>query len=660
MKKLLTLYFSFGSLFLFAQNNTIDSLQQALKRFNAQRLELNKNIRPDEGDTTKIKILTTLSFQYIRNSDYSAAKTYADDALTISQQINYKPGIAESYNCLGVISYNQGNYPDALKNHLSALKIHQEIGDKIGIGSSYGNIGNILESQGNYPKALENYFACLKLLEEGGNIQGVAHSYNNIGVIYRKQGNYPEALKNYTASLKISKDIKDKTGIANAYGNIGNIQLYQSNYPEALKNISAALKIYEEIGDKLGTAISYNNLGLIYCKQGNDIEGLKNYYLSLKISEEINDKEGIIESYINIGKAKVKSQPGESKDWLMKGFQLAKEVGSLPYIKDSYEGLSQADSSLNNFKGAFENHKLFVLYRDSLNNEEASKKLMQATMQNEYDKKEAETKLAARAELNKQKLIRNGLMAGFAIVLLFAGVFFRQRNSTHKEKIRAEEEKKRSDNLLLNILPAEVAEEIKSHGTAKAKAFTMVTVMFTDFKDFTSHSEKVSAELLVEEIHTCFSAFDNILNKYRIEKIKTVGDAYLCASGLPVTNYTHAVDMVNAALEIRNFMKARKIEKESNGEIPFEIRIGIHTGPVVAGVVGTKKYAYDIWGDTVNIAARMEQNSEAGKINISGSAYELVKSKFNCIHRGKISAKNKGEIDMFFVEPMEEPYITTV
>ena len=182
------------------------------------------------------------------------------------------------------------------------------------------------------------------------------------------------------------------------------------------------------------------------------------------------------------------------------------------------------------------------------------------------------------------------------------------------------------------------------------KTFSMVTVMFTDFIDFTHVSQHISAELLVAELDYCFSAFDRMIQQYKIEKIKTVGDAYLCASGLPVSSFTHATDMVNAAIEIRNFMLERKKEKEAKGEIPFEIRIGIHTGPVVAGIVGVKKYAYDIWGDTVNVSARMEQNSEAGKINISGSTYDLVKDKFNCVYRGKIQAKNKGEIDMFFVE----------
>ncbi|MBL4585516.1 MAG: adenylate/guanylate cyclase domain-containing protein [Flavobacteriales bacterium] len=213
-------------------------------------------------------------------------------------------------------------------------------------------------------------------------------------------------------------------------------------------------------------------------------------------------------------------------------------------------------------------------------------------------------------------------------------------------------EKQNSDDLLLNILPSEIAEEMKTTGVTKAKAYTMVTVMFTDFKGFTNVSQKVSAELLVDEIHHCFSAFDHIIQKYRIEKIKTIGDAYLCASGLPVTNYTHATDMVKAAFEIRDFMIQRKKEKLAKGEIPFELRIGLHTGPVVAGIVGVRKFQYDIWGDTVNTANRMESNCEAGKVNISQSTYELLvdESDLTFEGRGKIEAKGKGELEMYFVE----------
>jgi class 3 adenylate cyclase len=253
-------------------------------------------------------------------------------------------------------------------------------------------------------------------------------------------------------------------------------------------------------------------------------------------------------------------------------------------------------------------------------------------------------------EIIRQKFMAYSIAAVLLLVCFIAFLLFRNNRQQKKVNAIIAVEKQRSDDLLLNILPNEVAEELKSTGSAKAKTFSMVSVMFTDFKDFTSVSEKVSAELLVDEIHYCFSAFDAILQKYKIEKIKTIGDSYMCASGLPVLNYTHAVDLVNAAFEIRDFMLARKNEKESRKEIPFELRIGIHTGPVVAGIVGVKKFQYDIWGDTVNLAARMESSGEAGKINISGSTYQLVKDQFACTYRGKIQAKNKGDIDMYFVE----------
>ena len=226
------------------------------------------------------------------------------------------------------------------------------------------------------------------------------------------------------------------------------------------------------------------------------------------------------------------------------------------------------------------------------------------------------------------------------------------KERTHELQDRTRElesEKKKADDLLLNILPEETALELKAQGSAKARTYGLVSVIFTDFINFTSISEKTVPELLVAELDHCFSEFDKIVQKHGVEKIKTVGDAYLCAAGLPSPTYTHARDAVNAAREMCDFILKRKKEKETRGEIPFEVRIGIHSGPVVAGIVGLKKFAYDIWGDTVNVASRMEQNCEAGRVNISGTTYELVKNEFDCEYRGKIQAKNKGEIDMYFV-----------
>lgn len=206
------------------------------------------------------------------------------------------------------------------------------------------------------------------------------------------------------------------------------------------------------------------------------------------------------------------------------------------------------------------------------------------------------------------------------------------------------------EHLILNILPSEVAKELQTNGSAKPRSYPKVSVLFTDFKDFSALSEKMSPEEVVEELSTCFRAFDSIIEKQRLEKIKTIGDSYMCAGGIPDGESDHPFRIIRAGLEIEEFMKDHNRARVAKGLEPMEVRIGVHVGPVVAGVLGTRKYAYDIWGSTVNIASRMETSGVPGAVNISAATYELVKEKYACRYRGKIYAKNVGEIDMYFVE----------
>ncbi len=628
MKKCLLILLSLVSSsahFVIAQNAIIDSLQSVLNS--------------SKEDTVKAFLLTELSWELYIVGENARAIDLASKALELSQKSNYKFGIATAYSRLGDVLEERGDYYEALKNYNASLEISKQTGNKKGLASCYNNMGLAYKELGNYPKALENYLASLKIREELKDKKGMARNYNNIAIIYSEQENYDEALKNFLISLKWKTETGDKNGMASCYNNIGIVLKKKGNFTESFKNYQASIELNLKEGNKGALANVYNNLGELYMVQKKYTDAINTQSLALQLVKEIGDKRGISvsfhnlsETYFNSGKldlARVYADSALSQSLL---------IGHKIKIKETSLLLASIDSAQQKFPLALEHYKLFTIYKDSMLNEVNNKQVTQMKTLYETEKKDNEISLLNKdkeiqqKEISRQKLMRNGFIAGFVFVLLFAGIFFIQRNRITKEK-------KRSDELLLNILPEEVAEELKEKGYADAKQFDEVTVLFTDFKGFTSIAEKLSAQDLVKEINECFSAFDTICEKHNIEKIKTIGDAYMAAGGLPVANKTHAEDVVKAALEIRDFMKNKT----------FEIRLGIHTGNVVAGIVGIKKFQYDIWGDTVNTASRMESSGEAGKINISETTYQLVKDKFSCGYRGEIEAKGKGKVKMYFV-----------
>jgi class 3 adenylate cyclase len=285
--------------------------------------------------------------------------------------------------------------------------------------------------------------------------------------------------------------------------------------------------------------------------------------------------------------------------------------------------------------------------------------MIKAQQEREIQRQKA---IAAQLEVERQKseAARNLLLVVSAVILIIAALLFllyqgKQRTAralAAKNRI-IEEERKRSDELLLNILPPAVAQELKTKNKVAARKYEEATVMFIDFVGFTHTAEKLTPEQLVSELDYCFTSFDRIIGQYRIEKIKTVGDAYICASGLSDKNASPS-DMVKAALQIQDFLLHLKAERMSQGLPYFEARVGIHTGPVVAGVVGEKKFAYDIWGDTVNTAARVEQACEPGRVNVSESTYWKAKYEFEWLPRGVISTKNKAPMEMYYVTGVRE------
>lgn len=640
----------------FAQN--IDSLQLVLK--NARH------------DTTRVDALYAIGEEiYLQNQD-SALALWIKAQTIAENNLDRKPSnevvkkafrnrLAATLNAIGYIYDVQGDLAKGLEYYNSSLKLYEEDGNKEGIATCFNNIGFAYKSQGDIPKALEYLEKSLKIVEQFGDKDGIAIGLNNIGLIYEDQGDIAKALEFHERSLKLREEIGKKSGIARSLSNIGVIYINKGDIPKGLEYHQKSLKIREEIADKQGIAHCLKNIGHVYRDQGNTSEALKHYEKSLKIFEEFGDKQGVANLLQIIGDVYfIRKDYPKAEDYLKRSIRMSRELGFPENIRNVSQKLARLYTASGKYQLALENYQLYIQMRDSLDNIETQKATIKQQTKYTYEKRELavqaeqEKKDAiALEELEKQKLMRNGFVGGFAVMLLFAAVFFTQRNNISKEKKISDKERKRSEELLLNILPEEVAEELKAKGEADAKHMDDVTVLFTDFKGFTAMSELVTPKQLVKDLHECFSAFDNICDKYGIEKIKTIGDAYMAAGGVPTPDEHHAENVLKAALEMRDFVEQGKARKIANNLPYFEIRVGIHSGPIVAGIVGVKKFAYDIWGDTVNTASRMESSGEVGKVNVSGTTYELVKDQFACTYRGKISAKGKGEIDMYFVEHSE-------
>jgi len=393
-------------------------------------------------------------------------------------------------------------------------------------------------------------------------------------------------------------------------------------------------------------AKALNNLGCIYANAGENKKAIGHFKGSLAAALKNNSIQLISALYNNL--AGLSSSSEEVELYLDSAKYYAAIKGDLEDLQTAYQNSALFHSSMGRYKKGYNDLFESLILKDSLYNLNKIKAFAEMEQKYEAEKKIAEINLLQKeSELAKVKASRSlginfGLGGALLGILSVAVTFYFQNKKKEKLNIALKGEKQKSDDLLLNILPAEVAEELKLNGQSTARQYNNVSVLFTDFVNFTGISEQMSPSDLVQEIHQNFKTFDAIMEKHGIEKIKTIGDAYLAVCGLPIEVADHANRIIEAALDIQDFMQT------NNGK--FQIRIGINTGPVIAGIVGVKKFAYDIWGDTVNMASRMESNSEAGKINISQATYELVKDTFKCTSRGKIHAKGKGEIEMYFVE----------
>ncbi len=611
------------------------------------------------------------------NSDL--AVQFFQKALVLRQHLGDRKGVASLFNNIGNVRENQGDYLAALDNYQRSLHIREELKDTARIARAFYNIAILQENMGNYPEALDYVFQYLEYTESSADKEGIANAWNIIGNIKTETDRYQEALTAYEKSLTIQRHLGNDWEISSVLNNIANLkdaiaeskmdagQLGDSVltlYNEARALHDEALSIRQKLDDASGEAEIFNNMGYVlknlgsfYKKSNHPNEAAatwieaENFLLqSLTIREKEGDKAGIMEVYNGIADVRRRQKRyREALGYTKQYYTISLEIEDNKFQQNGLKDLARIYNKLGEYKLAYKYRKKYDELRYARFNEERLKTEERREIvygdrkkQSEIDRQQNEIRIRD-AQLKTASAIQYSLIGGAFLLLLLAGVMLNRNKIIRREKLR-------SENLLLNILPSQTADELKKYGKAKARRYDSVTVLFTDFQSFTQIAERTSPEDLVTELDECFRAFDEIATRFNIEKIKTIGDAYFGVAGLPSPTHTHAEDAVRAALAIQMFMEEFRGKQMREGKPAFFCRIGIHSGPVVAGVVGKKKFAYDIWGDTVNLAARMEQSGEINQVNISQGTRDLLGPEFQCLHRGKVKAKNKGELDMYFVE----------
>ncbi len=543
------------------------------------------------------------------------------------------------------------DYVTAVREGLVALDKAEQLGMDVEVMYAQDALANSYRAMGDLRTALSYH---LRSLDHATDLQNHLATLNQVGRVYGMLGMADSAFHYLERSMaKVHKDPDRKVPEAEvpwryneAEGFLAEVLASQGREVEAASHFRSALEAHRResaFQEEAWAALGYGRL-LAHASDG--------LLVALGLSEEQVRR--------------------KARQELERALELGKQMRMLKEQEDALFELAHLCEIQGDLAKAFEYQKLHAAMKDSVLSADKVKAVARLESAREEEKRttalraaQEKKDVAAQKDLNEQHTLRNWLVGGVVVVALFALVFFLQRNRTRKEKAR-------SDEILHNVLPEEVAREIKATGTAKSREFDQVSVLFTDFKGFTELSASLPRQELMAEIDACFKVFDGISHRHGVEKIKTIGDAYMAAAGLKGEAQDAAVNAVLAALEMQAFIEARHTERSAQGLPAFRMRAGIHTGPVVAGIVGEKKFQYDIWGDTVNTASRMESSGEVGRVNISEATYRLVNGEermangaggnshaptpvhrspaFVFTPRGKVQAKGKGEMEMYFVE----------
>jgi class 3 adenylate cyclase/Tfp pilus assembly protein PilF len=520
------------------------------------------------------------------------------------------------------------------------IALSTKLGNNLYLYRGYLQKGNKLNKKGDPEAAMEAYIRSAEAARKAGYVVGEGSAMVAIADAYANAGNHANAMTYYRKAIDIFRSSGDSTYYAVALSNAGDALMQHKDYDSALYYFRASGRIFQKEADPNKIAYSLGNIGMIYAYKGQYVLAEKNINEAIHVLEEAQDYSPICTFLLSMSDIYAsKGDAAAARGYALKSLTLAQRYSLKDQVSNASLKLSLLAENEGDMGTALRYFKSHISYRDSVRDISTVEKMANLRADFEVSQKQAEVDLLEWEKRNQRNMLLSLIVILGLTLVLLATLYWYYRSIAR--------EKKRSESLLLNILPAETAKELKLRGKVDAVKFDRVTVLFSDFVSFSRVAEAVEPVQLVRSIDYYFRGFDEITSKYGLEKIKTVGDAYMCACGLPTANPAHASNVIRAAKDMIAFVQ--KEFQSNDGLSHFEIRIGVHTGPVVAGIVGIKKWQYDIWGDTVNIASRMESNSEPGRINISETTYQEIKDHFPCEFRGEIEVKNHGALKMYFL-----------
>jgi len=607
------------------------------------------------GDRTGVaRVTSNIGLVHRSTGDYPAAIGHFHRARALHEELGNHRGVASVTGNIGTVYSNSGDYLLALEHFHRALVMHEELGERRGVASTTGNIGSVYLNTGDYPAALKQMHRSLALYEELGDRIGVAGVTGNIGNVYSQTGNFPEALSHYHRALAQFEELGDRNGVASITGNIGNVHGRTRDYPRALSHLHRAVALHNELGNRHGAASVTHSIGAMHGETGNYPAALEHFHRALALHEELGELSGVASVTGNIVSALIFSEEHAEAEALVLKMD-AMQIDD-PVIVVRKE-LSRAK-----------------LQQNMGNTDEAV-----ATLHAALEIARAHSIAAEQAEVHKalrDLALKHNDLAGYVehnneftrITEEINGKETTLKMAMQEKQREIDAERKEIDKqlaVLHSTLPKHIADRV-ARGETVTDHHENAAVIFLDIVGFTFISDRIPSGHVVHLLEQIFTTLDTVCEKHDVVKIKTIGDSYMAVAFDNVRNAAScALDMISSLDTLEITMPPSLGDTSWTKDVgDIKVRIGMHCGPVTAGVIGTQRMQYDVWGDTVNVASRMESSGEAGRIHVSQAFAENLEDESRIKNqesnqeimqhvikeRGQVDVKGKGLMQTYWLE----------